>query len=213
MNRRQLMNEFRRGQDEYDQLIRNINDYARLVSQANPIVDRYRQTLMIGRTARLAEARFPPNSPARYRYQAQIRKANADIARLIQNLIQLGNRKRNLLQRIYRVFHQGNVFIPGGLNAFVQGIVQYNPTMNVARLKHVLGTRLAGAIERSYTRPGGMYSRKLVKELMNNNSKKRKRNNNNSEGRPKRNNYNSNEAFNKAMNNWTRRGRPGSSKN
>lgn len=32
-------------------------------------------------------------------------------------------------------------------------------------------------------------------------------------GRPKRNNYNSNEAFRKAMNNWTRRGRPGSSKN
>jgi hypothetical protein len=36
--------------------------------------------------------------------------------------------------------------------------------------------------------------------------------NKNPNTRPNRNNFNSNEAFNRAMNNWRRRGAPGSSK-
>jgi IS5 family transposase len=88
----------------------------------------------------------------------------------------------------------------------------WNTQNFIERLRHVRGTRLARLIERLYIRPGGLHTQKVIAEIKAEMANMNALKNKNPNTRPNRNNFNSNEAFNRAMNNWRRRGAPGSSK-
>lgn len=236
---RALMNKIRQGQAKYNQAVRNFREIDHIIQNLRAVMSR---TGIFVRNLHAAEsalarsrARDDPEH-VQTRYRIQMNKARALYEQQVNLERELRNRLRPLRHRISRVF--GPIVPHGPTSEFWNTDAMHSP-----RLKHMQGTRLASALERLYLRPGGLFSKKIINNTRTNvNSLKKQQNAivtiqramkahvyrpgssfvgkkrtysvwNNPNSRPNRKNYNSNEAFNKAMNNWRRRGAPGGSKN
>lgn len=233
------MNQFRRGQSNYDQFVRNIRNFERLTRNYRTMSIRSGELVRKLYAAQNALHRSltrddSENTRTGYRIQVTKLQLLLDEHRRIQDELRL--RLHAIKQRMSGIIFGNNRVLP--LND-----PGWNTQNFIERLRHVRGTRLARLIERLYLRPGGPYSKKIVGETMANvNALKKKQNaivtiqrhikshiyspgslfvhkqtkskhwNKNPNTRPNRNNFNNNEAFNRAMNNWRRRGAPGSSK-
>lgn len=154
---RRKMNEFRAGAAEYNRMMNLFRERERLNKNKKRFGNNAQRYADEAAESIRAAYRHRTGTSARNRFLGQE-------ARLTRLSIQAGNRHREAARRYNEVESQLN-----GMRQFFR----FRPGRNytglynfMSRLKLVQGTRLAGAIERAYLRPGGLYSRRAMANSM-----------------------------------------------
>jgi seryl-tRNA synthetase len=157
---RRKMNEFRAGAANYNRVLNLIRQRERLARNRERLLQESERTANKAENARRALGRYTEGTPMFERYARQSQSLNNQANRLYTQHAEANRQLRRVTNQINPIIRR-----PGQITVGDRQIARF-----LARLNRMHESLLSHAIQRAYLAPGGMYSRKLVRNVQRQNA-------------------------------------------